>query len=62
MLCMFSAGLVFRVTLQDGSKWLVHKGDDYGKSSQTIVVDGRHMSNNWKASALFIDENTLKSF
>uniref|UniRef100_A0A673LC92 Uncharacterized protein n=1 Tax=Sinocyclocheilus rhinocerous TaxID=307959 RepID=A0A673LC92_9TELE len=37
-----------RVTLQDGSKWLIHKGDGYGKSSQTIVVDGRHMSNNWK--------------
>uniref|UniRef100_A0A671QWK2 Uncharacterized protein n=1 Tax=Sinocyclocheilus anshuiensis TaxID=1608454 RepID=A0A671QWK2_9TELE len=37
-----------RVTLQDGSKWLIHKGDDYGKSSQTVVVDGHHMSNNWK--------------
>ncbi|KAF4103066.1 hypothetical protein G5714_015949 [Onychostoma macrolepis] len=36
-----------RVTLHDGSKWLIHKGDDYGKSSQTIVVYGRHMSNNW---------------
>uniref|UniRef100_A0A673FW69 LRAT domain-containing protein n=1 Tax=Sinocyclocheilus rhinocerous TaxID=307959 RepID=A0A673FW69_9TELE len=32
----------------DGSKWLIHKGDDYGKSSQTVVVDGHHMSNNWK--------------
>uniref|UniRef100_A0A671M909 Uncharacterized protein n=1 Tax=Sinocyclocheilus anshuiensis TaxID=1608454 RepID=A0A671M909_9TELE len=27
-----------RVTLQDGSKWLIHKGDGYGKSSQTVVV------------------------
>ncbi|XP_067305714.1 uncharacterized protein [Pseudorasbora parva] len=37
-----------RVTLEDGTKWLVHKGDGYGISSQTVVVAARHMSNNWK--------------
>ncbi|KAG7469778.1 hypothetical protein MATL_G00132420 [Megalops atlanticus] len=37
-----------RVTLADGTKWLVHKGKDYGISSQTVVVDARHMSSNWK--------------
>ncbi|XP_052000141.1 uncharacterized protein LOC127656048 isoform X4 [Xyrauchen texanus] len=43
-----SSGPAFRVTLEDGTKWLVHKGDGYGISSQTVVVDARHMSNNWK--------------
>ncbi|KAG1948015.1 uncharacterized protein LOC120484763 [Pimephales promelas] len=37
-----------RVTLEDGTKWLVHKGDGYGISTQTVVVDARHMSRNWK--------------
>ncbi|KAJ8354248.1 hypothetical protein SKAU_G00218150 [Synaphobranchus kaupii] len=37
-----------RVTLADGSKWLVHKGDKFGVSSQTVVVDAKHMSSNWK--------------
>ncbi|KAG5856765.1 hypothetical protein ANANG_G00011350 [Anguilla anguilla] len=37
-----------RVTLADGSQWLVHKGDRFGISSQTVVVAARHMSNNWK--------------
>ncbi|XP_056114427.1 uncharacterized protein LOC130090838 [Rhinichthys klamathensis goyatoka] len=37
-----------RVTLEDGTKWLVHKGDGYGISTQTVVVDARHMSSNWK--------------
>ncbi|KAL1259663.1 hypothetical protein QQF64_010240 [Cirrhinus molitorella] len=37
-----------RVTLADGTKWLVHKGDGYGISSQTVVVAARHMSTNWK--------------
>ncbi len=39
-----------RITLEDGTKWLVHKGDGYGISSQTVVVAARHMSSNWKAS------------
>ncbi|KAG7324772.1 hypothetical protein KOW79_011088 [Hemibagrus wyckioides] len=37
-----------RVTLADGTKWLVHKGNNFGKSSQTVVVDARHMSKSWK--------------
>ncbi|XP_072536038.1 uncharacterized protein [Salminus brasiliensis] len=38
----------FRVTLADGTQWLVHKGDGYGISSQTVVVHARHMASNWK--------------
>ena len=37
-----------RVTLRDGSTWLVHKGDGFGISSQTVVVDARHMSTSWQ--------------
>ncbi|KAL4616896.1 hypothetical protein GN956_G22084 [Arapaima gigas] len=37
-----------RVTLADGSQWLIHKGPDFGISSQTVVVDAQHMSNRWK--------------
>uniref|UniRef100_A0A8C9QXK8 Uncharacterized protein n=1 Tax=Scleropages formosus TaxID=113540 RepID=A0A8C9QXK8_SCLFO len=37
-----------RVTLADGTRWLVHKGNEFGISSQTVVVDARHMSSNWK--------------
>ncbi|KAJ3581294.1 hypothetical protein NHX12_016804 [Muraenolepis orangiensis] len=37
-----------RVTLSDGSTWLVHKGNGFGVSSQTVVVDARHMSNKWQ--------------
>ncbi|XP_071324353.1 uncharacterized protein [Trachinotus anak] len=43
-----------RVTLADGTQWLVHKGKDYGISSQTVVTDARHMSENWEGNiALF---------
>ena len=35
------------VTTSDGSRYLVHKGDDFGKSTNTVVVDAKHMSNNW---------------
>ncbi|KAL0985315.1 hypothetical protein UPYG_G00155380 [Umbra pygmaea] len=48
----FQLGLIshsgVRVTLADGTQWLVHKGDRYGISSQTVVVDARHMSRDWK--------------
>ncbi|XP_067366579.1 uncharacterized protein [Channa argus] len=37
-----------RVTLADGTQWLVHKGDGYGKSSQTVVTDAQHMSSAWE--------------
>lgn len=46
---MSSAGSAFRVTLENGAKWLVHKGDDYGISSQTVVVAAHHMGTDWKA-------------
>jgi hypothetical protein len=36
------------VTTSDGSRYLVHKGDGFGKSTDTVVVDAKHMSNNWK--------------
>uniref|UniRef100_A0A671M919 Uncharacterized protein n=1 Tax=Sinocyclocheilus anshuiensis TaxID=1608454 RepID=A0A671M919_9TELE len=42
-------GMSFQLgKLKDGTKWLVHKGDGYGISSQTVVVAARHMSSNWK--------------
>ncbi|KAG9276294.1 uncharacterized protein LOC125802347 [Astyanax mexicanus] len=48
----FQAGKIshsgVRVTLEDGTKWLVHKGNGYGISSQTVVVHARHMGSNWK--------------
>uniref|UniRef100_A0A3P9PFT4 LRAT domain-containing protein n=1 Tax=Poecilia reticulata TaxID=8081 RepID=A0A3P9PFT4_POERE len=37
-----------RVTLADGSRWLIHKGGGYGISSQTVATDARHMSSNWR--------------
>ncbi|XP_046854485.1 uncharacterized protein LOC124447557 [Xenia sp. Carnegie-2017] len=40
------SGVVVRTS--DGKRYLVHKGDGYGKSSQTVVVDAKHMSNKWK--------------
>uniref|UniRef100_A0A3P9CMA7 Uncharacterized protein n=1 Tax=Maylandia zebra TaxID=106582 RepID=A0A3P9CMA7_9CICH len=36
------------VTLADGSQWLIHKGQDYGISSDTVVTSARHMSSAWK--------------
>ncbi|OPL33689.1 hypothetical protein AM593_00890, partial [Mytilus galloprovincialis] len=32
-------------TTKNGGKFLVHKGSGYGKSSSTIVVNAKHMSN-----------------
>ncbi|CAC5355960.1 unnamed protein product [Mytilus coruscus] len=34
-------------TTKNGGKFLVHKGPGYGKSSSTVVVDAKHMSNKW---------------
>ena len=36
-----------RVTTVEGNQWLIHKGPDFGESSNTVVVDARHMSSNW---------------
>ncbi|VDI32954.1 Hypothetical predicted protein, partial [Mytilus galloprovincialis] len=35
-------------TTKNGGKFLVHKGPGYGKSSSTVVVNAKHMSNKWK--------------
>uniref|UniRef100_A0A7N6BG36 Uncharacterized protein n=1 Tax=Anabas testudineus TaxID=64144 RepID=A0A7N6BG36_ANATE len=37
-----------RVTLRNGAQWLIHKGNNYGISSQTVVTDARNMASNWK--------------
>ncbi|XP_051255372.1 uncharacterized protein LOC127362983 [Dicentrarchus labrax] len=37
-----------RVTLADRSQWLIHKGGNYGVSSQTVVTNARHMSSDWR--------------
>ncbi|XP_078542871.1 uncharacterized protein LOC144828510 [Lissotriton helveticus] len=37
-----------RVTLEDGSRYLIHKGKNYGIQSETVVVDAKHMSKNWE--------------
>uniref|UniRef100_A0A3B5B0V0 Uncharacterized protein n=1 Tax=Stegastes partitus TaxID=144197 RepID=A0A3B5B0V0_9TELE len=37
-----------RVTLADNSQWLIHKGNNYGISSDTVVSSARHMSSNWR--------------
>ncbi|CAF3322395.1 unnamed protein product [Rotaria socialis] len=34
-------------TYEDGQRFLVHKGKNFGKNSQTVTVDARYMSNNW---------------
>lgn len=36
------------VTTSDGKQYLVHKGDGFGKSSNTVVTDAKHMSSKWK--------------
>ncbi|KAK6491317.1 hypothetical protein HHUSO_G3350 [Huso huso] len=56
----FSLGILshsgVRATLADGSQWLIHKGDGFGRSSQTVVVNAKHMSSDWKASIQSIIE------
>ncbi|KAK1173088.1 hypothetical protein AOXY_G3125 [Acipenser oxyrinchus oxyrinchus] len=48
----FALGIIshsgVRATLADGSQWLIHKGDGFGRSSQTVVVNAKHMSSDWK--------------
>jgi hypothetical protein len=36
------------VTTKDGGRYLVHKGNGFGKSSQTVVVYDKHMGKSWK--------------
>ena len=35
------------VKTESGKEWLIHKGKGYGKSSETVVVDIKHMSDKW---------------
>uniref|UniRef100_A0A3B4VED8 Uncharacterized protein n=1 Tax=Seriola dumerili TaxID=41447 RepID=A0A3B4VED8_SERDU len=49
-----------RVTLDDGTQWLVHKGGGYGRSSQTVVTDARHMSSAWEPVATRDFEGTKR--
>ena len=42
--------LFLRVTLDDGSQWLIHKGDNFGRSSQTVVTPAHDMSSKWKVN------------
>uniref|UniRef100_A0A3B4VEC6 Uncharacterized protein n=1 Tax=Seriola dumerili TaxID=41447 RepID=A0A3B4VEC6_SERDU len=53
-----------RVTLCDGSQWLIHKGDNYGIASETVVVDAQHMSSDWKLdeTRVFDGEKTVSDF
>ncbi|KAG7218223.1 hypothetical protein INR49_007975 [Caranx melampygus] len=53
-----------RVTLCDGTQWLVHKGGDYGVDSQTVVVDAKHMSSEWKLeeTKVFDGRKTVSDF
>ncbi|TDH11229.1 hypothetical protein EPR50_G00058670 [Perca flavescens] len=37
-----------RVTLDDGSQYLIHKGQNHGISSQTVVTSADNMSSKWK--------------
>ncbi|RXN31687.1 mucin-2-like isoform X2 [Labeo rohita] len=37
-----------RVTLEDGSKWLIQKEINFGNPSQPVIEDGRQMSSSWK--------------
>ena len=39
------------MTLEDGSKYLIHKGDNYGgRGGQTVVTNARHMSRKWSGN------------
>ncbi|KAI3360886.1 hypothetical protein L3Q82_012899 [Scortum barcoo] len=53
-----------RVTLRDGTRWLIHKGGNYGISSQTVVTDARHMSPGWTIvkTADFEGRKTVSDF
>uniref|UniRef100_A0A8C5FLM3 Uncharacterized protein n=1 Tax=Gadus morhua TaxID=8049 RepID=A0A8C5FLM3_GADMO len=50
----------FVVTLEDGSRGLIHKGNGFGNSSQTVVVDVKHMSSDWKNN--FKGKKTVADF
>uniref|UniRef100_A0A8C6TGS7 Uncharacterized protein n=1 Tax=Neogobius melanostomus TaxID=47308 RepID=A0A8C6TGS7_9GOBI len=37
-----------RVTLDDGQKFLIHKGRNFGVASETVITSAAHMSNKWQ--------------
>lgn len=43
------AGVV--VTITDGSRWLIHKGKDFGSTWDTVITDASHMSQAYVFSA-----------
>lgn len=44
------SGCCFSVTLADGTRYLIHKGGNYGDASNTVVTHARHMSSSWRVS------------
>lgn len=38
-----------KVITEKGNEYLIHKGNNFGIDSQTVVVFAKHMSNNWTA-------------
>ena len=52
------------VTTASGDRYLVHKGDGYGKSGgQTVVTDARHMSDQWKTTETrSVEGHTVSDF
>ncbi|CAF5224498.1 unnamed protein product, partial [Rotaria magnacalcarata] len=48
-------------TYEDGQRFLVHKGNNFGKNSQTVAVDARYMSNNWSPRGSAVNVNPEKS-
>lgn len=50
-----------RVTLDDDSQWLIHKGKDQGHSSETVVVNAKHMSSAWKETGETTDFHGRKT-
>ncbi|KAL7393959.1 hypothetical protein ABVT39_018336 [Epinephelus coioides] len=53
-----------RVTLADGSKWLIHKGNNFGISSQTVVTSARNMGSGWRVvrTGNFRGRKTVRDF
>uniref|UniRef100_A0A8C6TAZ5 Uncharacterized protein n=1 Tax=Neogobius melanostomus TaxID=47308 RepID=A0A8C6TAZ5_9GOBI len=47
------------VTLQDGRRFLIHKGPGYGSASDTVITDAAHMSSTWKVTLLYDTENNI---
>jgi len=45
------------------SRWLIHKGLDFGKASETVVVDARCMSAHWRLTTeKIITKSTVSDY